>query len=264
MPMRYRRADARSLPTRADTVRAAVVVAAAAAQAVVPSLVPLFGDSREETERTDTAITPPPYAFAIWGPIFAATIANAVQQGLPEQRGARVNQVGGWPLAGAYALDAAWALAAQPGRFALTPFVLGGAVACAAAAYRRQQSVDAAGIERLAPASTGLLLGWIGLAVAVNGASVAQDLGVDADAPLTTALWTTTAVGVAAAAASAILRSRHGFLPLSASVGWGLATTAATPGRPRLARMGALAGTLLVAVAGLVRLRRGQTGGERP
>jgi hypothetical protein len=242
--------------SRADTLRAAAVVAAAAAQAVVPSLVPLFGDNREETERNDTAITPPPYAFAIWGPIFAASIANAVQQGLPDRRGSRVNQVGGWPLAGAYALDAAWVLAAQPGRFALTPFVLGGAVACAATAYRRQQHVHAAGIERLAPASTGLLLGWIGLAVAVNSASVAQDLGIDADAPTTTALWTTTAVGVATATAVAILRSRHGFLPLAASVGWGLVTTAATPGRPRLARVGALAGTLVVAAASLVRLRR--------
>lgn len=239
-----------------DTVRAAAVVAAAVAQAVVPSLVPLFGNSREETERNDTAITPPPYAFAIWGPIFAASIANAIQQGLPDKRGARVNQAGGWPLAGAYALDAAWALVAQPGRFALTPFVLGGAVACAATAYRQQQHVHAAGIERLAPASTGLLLGWTGLAVVVNAASVAQDLGVDADAPTTTAAWTATAVGVATAAAIAILRSRHGYLPLSASVGWGLITTAATPERPRLARIGAFAGALVVAAASLVRLRR--------
>jgi hypothetical protein len=249
--------------TRADALRSAAVVAAAAAQAIVPSLVPIFGAGREEVERNDTAITPPAYAFAIWAPIFALGIANAVQQGLPQHRDAGVNRAGAWPLAGAQALNAAWVLAAQPGRFVATPFVLGGAVTCAATAYRRQQREAAEGIERLAPASTGLLLGWIGLAAVVNTASVAQRLGVAADEPATTALWSSAAAGVAGLAASGILRSRHGYLPLAASVVWGLATTAATPERPPLARIGALVGTLAVAGASVARLRRGGPGGER-
>ena len=242
--------------TQAAAVRAGVVAAAAVAQALVPSLVPIAGVDREEERRNDTAITPPPYAFAIWGPIFAASIANAVQQTLPAHRHAPVNQVGGWPLAGAYALNAAWALAAQPGRFVVTPLVLAGAVACAATAYRRQQREEAVGIERLAPAGTGLLLGWIGLASVVNTASVAQRLGAEPDAPVTTGLWTAAAVGVASLAAVTISRSRHGALPLAASVGWGLGTTAVTPGRPRVARAGALAGTLAVAAASGARLLR--------
>lgn len=246
-------------PAQGAAIRAGAVVAAAAAQALVPSLVPLAGIDREEERRDGTAITPPPYAFAIWGPIFAASIANAVQQALPAHRHDRVNEVGGWPLVGAHTLNAAWALAAQPGRFATSPFVLAGAVACAATAYRRQQREEAAGIDRLAPASTGLLLGWIGLASVVNTATVAQRLGAAPDAPVTTGLWTASAVGVAGLAAATILRSRHGALPLAASVGWGLGTTAATLGRPRLARAGALAGTIAVAAASVARLLRPST-----
>lgn len=243
-------------PTSGDAFRSVALTVAAAAQAVVPSLVMLLGDDTEATERNGTAITPPPFAFAIWGPIFAAGIANAVQQGLPAHRGAAVNRVGGWPLTGAHVLNAAWALAARPDHFATTPVILGSAVACAATAYRRQQREEALGLERLAPASTGLLLGWIGLAAAVNVASVAQRLGVDAQSPTTTATWTATALGVSGAAAFTILRSRHGFLPLAASAGWGLVTTAASAQRPRLARTGALLGALTVLVSAVVRLRR--------
>lgn len=50
---------------RADAFRAAAVVAAAAAQAIVPSLVPLFGGSREEVERNDPAISPCAFAHDV-------------------------------------------------------------------------------------------------------------------------------------------------------------------------------------------------------
>lgn len=242
--------------TQRTALRAGAVVAAAAAQALIPSVVPLTGVDREEQRRGDTPITPPPYAFSIWGPIFAASIANAVQQALPAHRAEPVNEVGGWPLAGAHALNAAWALAAQPGRFATTPFVLAGAVACAATAYRQQQREEAPGIAQLAPASTGLLLGWISLASVVNTASVVQELGAEPDAPLVTAIWTAAAVALAGVAGATILRSRHGYLPLATSVGWGLGTTAMTSERPRLARAGALAGTVIVAAASVARLLR--------
>jgi hypothetical protein len=89
----------------------------------VPTLGALLGEG-EQTRRYDTVITPPDYAFAVWGPIFAGCVASTVGQCLPSGRSRPASRRAGWPLAGAYALNAAWSLAAQRDRFAVTPILL--------------------------------------------------------------------------------------------------------------------------------------------
>ena len=252
-------------PNRADRARSIALGATAAAQALVPTLGPLLAGTGEDLERYDTVITPPNYAFAIWGPIFAGSVANAVQHGLPQHTAAATNRTSGWPLAGAYALNVAWSLAVQTDRFALTPFILPATVACAATAHRRLQREQPTGAERLAATSTGLLLGWTSLAATVNVVAGTQLRGVDPRAPTTVRLSTLGAVGVAGAIATRILHSERGFVPLAAATAWGLATTALNPVRPPLARAGAAAGAIAVTAAAAVqaiRRRRRQSTAE--
>jgi hypothetical protein len=241
-----------------DVVRGAALGAAAAAQVLVPLVGPRLAGTREGAERYDTVITPPGYAFAIWGPIFAGCVANAVQHALPDRRAAAANRASGWPLAGAYALNAAWSVAAQADRFGLTPALLPGAAGLAATAYRRLQRTPARGLAAVAPASTGLLLGWTGLAATVNLFADARRRGADPGSPATVAAAAAGVALVATGAAAAVSRSRQGFLPLAAAVAWGLGTTAATPHRPRVVRLVAGLGASAAVAAAAGRARRRQ------
>ncbi|MEV0006211.1 hypothetical protein AB0H28_28555 [Micromonospora sp. NPDC050980] len=83
----------------------------------------------EQTRRYDTVITPPGYAFVIWAPIFAGCALSTVGQCLPDGRSHPVSRRSGWPLAGAYAANTAWSLAAQSDRFTATPLLLAAGVA---------------------------------------------------------------------------------------------------------------------------------------
>jgi hypothetical protein len=231
----------------ADTVRATAVAAAAAAQCLIPTMGPLLLGTHEEVDDYDTVVTPPDYAFAVWAPIFAGTVAHAVQQALPGHRSAPVNRRSGWPLAAAYAADAAWSVAAQRDRFAWTPGLLLTSTTCAAVAFRRQQAHEATGAERLAATSTGLLLGWTSLASTINVLAASQLLGArpasrgSRTAAIAAALAVSGALGVTAR------RSRQGAVPLASTSTWGLATIALDGRRPRAVRATAALGALAVA-----------------
>src|SRR5688572_11219951 len=101
-----------------DTVRTVALASSCVAFVAVPCLGALLGRG-EQTQRYDTVITPPDYAFAVWAPIFAGCAASTVAQCLPGGRGDPMSRRTGWPLTGAYAVNAAWSLAAQADRFGL-------------------------------------------------------------------------------------------------------------------------------------------------
>ena len=75
----------RPATTGADRVRTGALLAATAAQVLVPVIGPLFGQSEiaEVSKRTKSIVTPPDWAFAVWGPIFTGSAATAVVQALP-------------------------------------------------------------------------------------------------------------------------------------------------------------------------------------
>jgi hypothetical protein len=240
--------------TAADRVRSVAVAASAAALVLVPTLGPLLAGTEEGAAEYDTEITPPDYAFAIWAPIFLGTTANAVQHATHPT--AAVNRRTGWWLAGAYGANACWSVAAQSGRFRSTPYILPVATALAAVAYRNAQDAQDAPegtAERLAAHSTGLLLGWTGLASVINVFAV-QRGGRFA-----------TRVAVAAAAGAlgaAVAASRHGHASLAAAGIWGLATSAANPARTVVTRRTSAAGAALITgttVMKLWRVRRPHT-----
>jgi hypothetical protein len=236
-----------------DRLRSLVIGGACAAFVATPTLGALFGPG-EQTRRYDTVITPPDYAFAVWGPIFAGCVASTIGQCRPGGRDDPVSRRTGWPLIGAYAFNTAWSVAAQRDRFALTPYLLPMATACAAVAHFRAQDVrPRTGWSAVTPASTGLLLGWTALASAVNIAAVTGGTGrrtaVASGAGLLAAA-STVAAGVAV--------SRRGGTTLALAAAWGLLTLAATRSRPRGIRAAAAAGATAIALAraGSARLSR--------
>lgn len=230
-----------------DRDRTLALAGSCAALIAVPNLGALLGRG-EQTDRYDTAITPPDYAFAVWAPIFAGCAASTVGQCLPAGRTDPMSRRTGWPLAGAYAVNAAWSLAAQTGRFALTPYLLPAAAALAATAHIRLQSAPrATGLLAITPASTGLLLGWTTLASAVNIVAARADR----TAPPVTAAATAGLIALSAGVAAVVARSRRGGRAIALATGWGLGTLAGMRSRPRFVRRAAALGAVAVAAAGL-------------
>lgn len=235
--------------TDRDLLRSVALGSACTALVTIPTLGPLVGGG-EQTARYDTVITPPDYAFAIWGPIFAGCAAATVAQCRPAGRTSPGSRRTGWLLAGAYATNAAWSVAAQTDRFALTPALVPLATAFAAGAHARIQDVPAtAPATRVTAAATGLLLGWTAVASAVNATSGALLLGARKTSPRTVAASTVGLLGVSAALAGAVARARTGALPLAAGPVWALATTASSRARLGAVRAAAAVGALTIAAA---------------
>jgi hypothetical protein len=238
---------------RQDLVRSVALGAAAAAQILVPLLGSSITGGQESVKRYTTVITPPGYAFSIWGPIYAGCAVNAIQHALPTQAASPVNRVSGWPLAGAYATNALWVGAVQANQFKLTPAILPVGVAFAATAYQRLQQLTPRGPDRVAPESTGLLLGWMSLAAVVNLAAGAKAQGATSSSMLVVAASTVGVLGAAAAVATTVQRSQRGYVPLGSATVWGLATTALIRSRPPIVRLGTALGSVLVTISVLAR-----------
>ncbi|OLT54533.1 hypothetical protein [Cellulosimicrobium sp. CUA-896] len=242
-----------------DLIRSVALGSACTAFVTVPTLGPLVGGG-EQTARYDTVITPPDYAFVIWAPIFAGCAAATVAQVRPAGRTAASSRRTGWLLAGAFATNTAWSVAAQTDRFALTPALLPVATAFAAGAHSRLQGVPPTEpATRVTAAATGLLLGWTAVASAVNVAAGALLLGARKTSSRTVTASTVGLLGVSAALAGAVARTRTGALPLAAGPVWALATTAATRDRPGPVRAAAAVGALAIAAAA----RRSARGSRR-
>jgi hypothetical protein len=245
-------------PTAGDRLRTLAVGTSAAALVLVPTLGPLVAGTEEGAEAYDTEITPPDYAFAIWAPIFAATTAQAIQHATRPT--AEVNRRTGWWLAGAYTANTCWSLAAQTDRFRYTPYILPVAAGLAAVAYLRAQGIPARGAERVAPHSTGLLLGWTTLASVVNAFAVQRSGRLASTRQSGRDAARLALVGAAGALGAAVAGSRNGYASLAAAGTWGLATSAANPERQRATRRVSAAGAGLVAATAAAKLWRSRCG----
>ncbi len=246
---------------RADAVRAGVVLLGAVAQiAGSPLGSALAGRSvGEVSDATRSLITPAGYAFTIWGPVFAGSLAWAVYQALPGQRDRAVHRATGWPLAAAFVGNAVWELVFPllGDRVPVLPAVLLLAiVAAAATAWARLQAMPLTGLPRLLPAAvTGLLLGWVTLAAAVQVGSAGVALGAPARGTAAQ-VWAVVALGAVAVLGTALVGvARVAAGPFALAVVWGLVAVAVDggPGVVTVAAAGAAAvvtAALLARVAG--------------
>lgn len=233
---------------RENHLRAWSVCLSAAAVIGVPTLGALLGDG-EGADEVDSEITPPDYAFAIWTPIFLGIAAFARQHWRAPE--AEVNRRTGWWISGAYAVNAAWSIAAQTGRWRLTPPLLAVATTLSGVAYSRAQKAPARGAQRVVPQAHGLLLGWTSVATVVNLFAtglprLTQDTKRDL-APFA-------ALAAAAGLSGAVTGARAGQGSLALPGVWALGTLAADSRRTPRTRVISAASASLLAVTTLRRL----------
>lgn len=67
----------------------------------------------EQSDATNTLITPAGWAFIIWGPLYSGSIVYAVYQALPRQRSNGLLASTAWPAACAFFGNGLWALYVQ-------------------------------------------------------------------------------------------------------------------------------------------------------
>ena len=244
-----------------DRLRQAVTVAAALAQAILPSLPALTGWGVPIGERANAEgpplVSPAGYAFSIWGPIFAWCLAYAVWQAMPAQATDPFARRAGWWFAAAMAGDALWAAVFQAGGPAwLTAVILALIAESAIGALAR---VDATPVPLrrdqlwLLAAPLGLLAGWVSVAAFVNLASALNLAGIsalrDPASPLPPAL-----VAAATAAALAVIVRTRPFPTYALAVVWALVAVLARNGFDPTGITAAVAALLVAALA--IRSRR--------
>jgi hypothetical protein len=252
-----------------DLLRQGALLAGAAAQIVSAAAV---GDAISEVAgEGESFAQPAPWAFGIWGPIYALAAAGAVDGVLAGRRDAVVPRRLGWPLALAYAGDTAWQLAVPRRRLGTAQVVLVGIAAAATVAQDRAAAVEHGprGLRSRLPGArpavtrrdrllhsvpAGLLAGWT---TAANGISL-HDLVVTEERVPSRATRQATAAGVFAGlgtAAAARLRAiggaaTAGGTAYGAAVLWALSTAAVEQRRRApAAAIAALAVTVPVARA---------------
>jgi benzodiazapine receptor len=100
------------MSTPSDLTRSLAVAVTAVTQVVSAPLTSLaLGPSSNQGTISDanlSPVTPAGYAFAIWGLIYAASLALAVYQLLPSQRSRAVHRRTGWWLAAAFTCSTVW------------------------------------------------------------------------------------------------------------------------------------------------------------
>ena len=209
-----------------------------------------------------TPVVPAPYAFSIWGPIFALALAWGIWQMRPAQRAdPRLARLRG-PAAGAFVLMLLWMVVAQltPNGWHLLAIILALLVAALMAFFRAAALPATGGGWRwIARPLFGLLAGWVSAASIVNlsGAAATEGVTWGGTDPALVAMGL---ILLAAWIGGAVVRRGRGDLWYAGALLWALfAIIIANATLPAVAITAGL-GMLIVAVAAyLARIRH-----ERP
>lgn len=137
---------------------------------------------QERSDAARTLITPAGWAFAIWGPLFAGSLAFAIYQALPDQKDNGLLARIGWPAAGAFAAIGMWAVYTQFNALDLgSVAIILTALAFLMTVYRRLVGLDrrfTAGERWAAMLPLSALAAWLTAASIVNVAATLRYLGV--------------------------------------------------------------------------------------
>ena len=238
---------------------------------ILPALLPLAGVLASligtghplwAMQTIRTPVVPAPYAFSIWGPIFALALAWGIWQMRPAQRAdPRLARLRG-PAAGAFALMLLWMVAAQltPNGWHLLAIILALLVVALMAFFRTAALPATGGGWRwIVRPLFGLLAGWVSAASIVNlsGAAATEGVTWGGTDPALVAMGL---ILLAAWIGGAALRRGRGDLWYAGALLWALiAIVIANAALPAVAITAGL-GMLIVAVAAyLARIRH-----ERP
>lgn len=226
-----------------DRMRQASVVAAVAAGMVAGA----SGDYGS-AGASDSLVLPADYAFVIWFPVYAGSIAYATHQARPCKRADPLLRRIGWPSAVAYLSAGSWVwtdpVAAPWSSMAAMALTVGPAVT---ALVRMTPATDVDPAERwLVRAPIGLFAGWITLAVVANTTEVLLANGIRQLAGLDAAPWAVLALLAAGGIGSLTTLRTKASAAYPAAVVWGL-IAAAVQQLPR----STAAGVTAAAMAGL-------------
>ena len=244
-----------------DGLRQALNVAGAAGQIIATVYVVAAGTLdyvNQPTAGGDPAIIPAGYAFSIWGPIYAGSLAYAVYQALPAQRTRPLLRRIGFSTALAFAATAAWLLVAQRperiwGTVGLIVVITGGLAAAFRELVRHTRAGETftRGERYLVVAPLSVFLGWCSVATFANTCSALRYTGITAPGGAEAALSALAIAAAAGGAAWATVVSR-GNAWYALTVVWALtAIAAANAGPPPLRPAERPRSLLVAAVAGV-------------
>lgn len=260
----------RPVVRRGTTATGAALVVLAVGQVVAGGLVSLADSPLMQPDRAgEPAITPPGYAFAIWGVIELASLGLALW--LPwfrrraDERGVAVVDALTRALLIVFAGFSVWLVASvlEPVWATLAVFVVMGVALVLGLKVAVGDRAEIGTWPRLGRglvwSTLGLYAGWSTVAIWLNlttalafsGAPVAGTLGVVGQLAV---------LAGATATAVVVLRRTAGLLPYAAAVVWALVGAtlgAAGAGQPLLAAAAAAGLVVVVATTAVLRLRRG-------
>jgi hypothetical protein len=250
-----------------------LVLAAAVLQIVTP-LLPQIGIGQPIGARSDhvrTLITPAGWAFSIWGPLYAGSLAFAIYQSLARTGSSALLERLRLPAAGAFFGNAAWALWVQlSGLNVASVLIIFGTLACLLVIFRRLSTypLPFTGGERwLVAAPFSALCAWLTAATIVNVAAMLRYQGFevgDAAPPIAAAV-----IGVGGCIAGAALLASRGN-PLFALVFlWALAAIYDRNSHdPNLVSVASIAAAIIVLTSAVWGMRGGGwrhwAGGSKP
>jgi hypothetical protein len=163
-----------------------LVLALAISQIVTPALPALdIGQPiGSQSNAVRTLITPAGWAFSIWGPLYTGTIAFAIFQILPKQRGNALLKNLRWPAAGAFAGNAVWAAYTQVfGLSFISALIIIFTLTCLLVTYRIFSKWETGFTKTelwLAVLPLSALTAWLTAATIVNISASLRFHGVDA------------------------------------------------------------------------------------
>jgi hypothetical protein len=247
-----------------DLVRSTLLAVAAVAQIGSAPLTSLaLGPSSDQGPISDanlSPVTPAGYAFTIWGLIYLGSLALAVYQLMPRQRGREVHRRTGWWLVAAFACSTVWVPIFGSRTIWLSQLVILALVACLAVVMIR--------LTRLGPAETtaerlllrlpvSLYLGWATLATFAGFGTTLRSLGMPERAGWVT-LLSVLLVSAAAALCTAVVTRETAVAGFAFTACWALiAVAVATYETPvRAVALLALLPVLAGVVVHVVRSRR--------
>ncbi|HZG91557.1 MAG TPA: hypothetical protein VEZ42_15200 [Pseudonocardia sp.] len=164
---------------RGDVARQVCTVLGAVAQVVLPSV--LLPRVRRSIQPPDV-VQPAAWTFAVWVPIYAASLAYAAHQARPSQAADPLLREIGWPLAVAFGSTGVWAPLVSRERYWSAQAALVAVGAAAGTARRRLAVAEredrlTAGHRRFVIAPTAGLSGWGTAAATVNLAAMIASYG---------------------------------------------------------------------------------------
>ena len=183
-------------PVRGDRIRASAVLAGAIVQIIIGGLggSGAFGLSVGQVAQDDpTPVMPASAAFSIWGLVYAAFLAVAVRQLLPDQLARPVHRATGWWLVASSVFNAGWILVFSSQLVLLSQFVIVALLVTPRGDSRPTLGPPGAGRGRPPAAARGRSRSTpagVSLATVVGFATTGASLGIDSTGALGVVLGT--------------------------------------------------------------------------